>query len=106
MIQPSSLDDRDYAAFAWGRYRRILKWMTLAALAAALACLGILEWSSGPLPWLFRGMVFAGVFATVTMAAALMGLVFLSNGTGHDAAVSNMHEDVMPHADDWEKGPE
>lgn len=106
MIQPSRLDDRDYAAFAWGRYRRILRWMTLAALVTALACLGLLEWSSGPLPWLFAVMAFVGVFATVMMAAALMGLVFLSNGTGHDAAVSEMHEDFLPHADDWEKEPD
>ena len=106
MTHPSSLDDRDYADFAWGRYRKILKWMTAASVLVALLSVAILWWSSGPLPWIFVGLTFAGVFATMMMAAALMGLIFLSNGSGHDAVVSDMIAGDLPQADDWEKGPE
>lgn len=106
MTRPNGLDDREYADFAWRRYRGILKWMTLASTLVALIVLAILWWSSGPLPWLFAAFTFAGVFATMMMAAALMGLIFLSNGSGHDEAVNDMIAGELPHADDWEKGPE
>jgi hypothetical protein len=106
MTHPSGLDDRDYAEFAWGRYRKILKWMSAASFLVALLSVAILWWSSGPLPWLFAGLTFAGVFATMMMAAALMGLIFLSNGSGHDAVVNDMIAGDLPRAEDWEKGPE
>ncbi len=79
-----ALDDRDYAAFAWARYRRILKWMTLASALAGIAGVGILWVTTETLHWLVALGAFVGVFLTVLMAAALMGLVFLSSGTGHD----------------------
>jgi hypothetical protein len=79
-----ALDDREYAAFAWARYRRILKWMTLAAALAGIAGVGIVAAITENLHWLVALGAFVGVFLTVLMAAALMGLVFLSSGTGHD----------------------
>ncbi|MBC7986612.1 MAG: hypothetical protein H7X93_08070 [Sphingomonadaceae bacterium] len=81
------LDDPGYAAFAWARYRRILKWMALAALLAVLAALAWIRWSGAPMS---RHLVIAtalGVGLTVLCAGALMGLVFLSSGTGHDEDV-------------------
>lgn len=89
----SALDDRDYASFAWARYRRILKWMTLAAALAGLAAIGILSWMGGGIHWIPALGAFMGVFVTVLMAAALMGLVFLSSGSGHDESVSRASED-------------
>ncbi|VXC71716.1 hypothetical protein [Sphingomonas sp. AX6] len=79
-----ALDDQDYAAFAWARYRRILKWMGLASAIAGLAAIAILAAMTDELHWLVALGAFVGVFLTVLMAAALMGLVFLSSGTGHD----------------------
>lgn len=79
-----ALDDQEYAAFAWARYRRIMKWMALAAALAGVAGVGILWATTDTLHWLVALGAFAGVFLTVLMAAALMGLVFLSSGTGHD----------------------
>ena len=84
---PGRLDDEDYARFVWRRFWRIQWWMTLTGLAVALAVAGFLWWTSGPLPWLFVALIVVGVSATVWMAAALMGLMFLSNGTGHDLDV-------------------
>lgn len=81
------LSDPDYAAFAWGRYRRLLGWMALAAVAAVIVSLGGLRWARGPLPIHMVIATALGVFLSVMMAAALMGLVFLSDGSGHDASV-------------------
>ncbi|MEP9359548.1 hypothetical protein [Sphingomonas sp. KR3-1] len=94
--QPRGLDDPDYAAFAWGRYRRILGRMTLAALATAILCVLILwHW----LGWLNFTLALAtalGVFFTMVLGAALMGLMFLSSGTGHDEQVEDR---VSPEID-------
>ncbi len=40
----NGLDDPDYAAFAWARFRRTLAWMTLVSALAALAALGFIWW--------------------------------------------------------------
>lgn len=81
---PGQLDDASYARFAWSRFWRIQRWMALIALGVALLTLAILWRSSGPMPWLFIALVVIGVWATIMMATALMGLMFLSSGTGHD----------------------
>lgn len=87
-----ALDDKDYAAFAWARYRRIMKWMALAAVLAGLAGVAILWATTDELHWLVAFGAFTGVFLTVLMAAALMGLVFLSSGTGHDENAAQFHD--------------
>lgn len=87
VIPPSPLDDPGNAAHAWARYKRMMRitgWITLAVIAATLA-------------WLFRENGFVsinlyiatalGIGGTIMLTVALMGLVFLSSGTGHDAAV-------------------
>lgn len=89
MDAPQGLDDPDYAAFAWGRYRSVLGGMALVALGVAILCVLILwHW----LGWLNFTVAFAtglGVFFTILLGAALMGLMFLSSGTGHDAQVED-----------------
>jgi preprotein translocase subunit SecG len=87
------LSDPDYARFAWGRYRRLMIWMAFAAFSATAIALGILEWTRGPLPLLFLALTAGGIFLSVMLAAALMGLVFLSSGTGHDASIQDFSED-------------
>ena len=89
------LDDPEAAAFAWARYRRLLAWMALVALAAAMgADLALWLWL-GALPLHMGIATFLGVFATVLLAAALMGLVFLSSGTGHDSEVQDYSRDEV-----------
>jgi uncharacterized membrane protein len=83
------LTDRHHASHAWKRFRRILWAMAAAAMAISLAVVAFLWWSSGPLPWVFIGLTIFGVWATIMMAAALMGLMFLSSGTGHDHQVED-----------------
>lgn len=89
------LDDPEYAAFAWGRFRRILGWMALVAFATALVAEAALYWSLGTLNFVTASATFLGVFLTMMLTAALMGLMFLSSGTGHDDRVEDRLRDEI-----------
>ncbi|MGK6321111.1 hypothetical protein [Sphingomonas sp. DT-204] len=105
MEKPSGgLDDPDYAAFAWARYRRLLGWMALVAAMAAGVAVAVLSWWIGPLPIHVAIATALGVGFTILMAAALMGLVFLSSGTGHDEEVERT--DLGEDAQAWKDGEE
>jgi hypothetical protein len=95
-MERSNLDDPTYAAFAWDRYRRLMRWMVLASVVAAVGSLWILREMTGPLPIPMIIATGAGVFASVMLAAGLMGLVFLSNGSGHDDSVTDPFKDLNP----------
>ena len=49
--------------------------------------IGMLEYYYGPLSWVAILASIGGFGGTIMMSAALMGLMFLSSGTGHDEAV-------------------
>jgi len=83
----SSLDDPNYAAFAWRRYRRLMAWMILASLGATIGCLVFLSKLIGDIPIHMMIATSAGVFASVLLASALMGLVFLSSGSANDESI-------------------
>lgn len=87
MVAPSPLDDPDNSRFAWARYRRIVARMALFALIATGLILGGLYLLHGALSVHFYIAVGLGVFLTIMLACALMGLAFLSSGTGHDESV-------------------
>ena len=82
---PHALDDPDQARHAWRRFRMLMRWMWLAAALCAGAALWWLGSAYGPLGWWTVGMTVLGVGGSVALAGALMGLVFLSSGTGHDS---------------------
>lgn len=89
METPHGLDDPDYAAFAWARYRRVLGWMALVSLGTTILAILVLWHLLG---WLNLTIILAtglGIFLTMMMGAALMGLMFLSSGTGHDEQVED-----------------
>jgi hypothetical protein len=96
MTEQRGLSDPDAARFAWRRFRRILFHMNLAALALAAGGVGIIWMGSRDIPWIFAGLTFFGIYASVLMAAALMGLMFLSNGTGHDEDVIDFTQGAHP----------
>jgi hypothetical protein len=84
---PPGLDDPAQAAHAWGRFRAIMAWMTAAAGAAAVVAIIVMERVQGPIRLVTKLAVLGGVGGSVMMAGALMGLAFLSSGTGHDEDV-------------------
>jgi Na+/H+-translocating membrane pyrophosphatase len=95
-VPPSQLDDPDYARFAWDRYRKLMRWMVLASLLAVVIGLGGLRLMIGSLPIPMMIAAAGGIFLSVLLCAALMGLVFLSSGSGHDEAIVNPLEDADP----------
>jgi len=84
------LDDPASAAHAWARYRLILRWMALATAGIVAAGVALLDYLYGPLSLITVLAAIGGFGGTAMMAAALMGLVFLSSGTGHDERVDKI----------------
>lgn len=100
MVSPSPLDNDETARIAWGRFRRLMRWMVAVSVGAVVVALGGLRWSMGDaltVPMMVATA--AGVGISVMLGAALMGLVFLSSGTGHDEAIDD------PFANDPEMKP-
>lgn len=75
-------------ALAWSRYRIMMKWMALAAAIAAALAVAYLKATSDAMPWQMVLATIAGVGLSVLLGTALMGLVFLSDRSGHDQAAS------------------
>lgn len=84
---PPGLDDPDQAAFAWVRFRTMMAWMTVAAAVAVAFAMVALAQVYGPLNAVTMLGVIGGIGGMVMLTGALMGLVFLSSGTGHDEDV-------------------
>ncbi|MDC8753695.1 hypothetical protein OIK40_03460 [Erythrobacter sp. sf7] len=102
MARKSPLDDPVNAAHAWARYRRIMKLLlAVTALVVALA-MGLLFASNGMISVHFYIAVALGISLTMLLGGGLMGLAFLSNGTGHDESVDNR----MPGRDELWSPPE
>ena len=93
-IPQSQLENPEYAAFAWDRYKRLMWWMTLASTLATVGGLGALWIMAGPIPWLMMLFTALGIFFSVLLAAVLMGLVFLSAGSGHDDVITDPFADL------------
>jgi hypothetical protein len=62
----------------------MMKWMALAAAIAAALAVAYLKATSDSMPWPMVLATIAGVGLSVLLGTALMGLVFLSDRTGHD----------------------
>ena len=89
MARKSPLDDPQTAAFAWARWRRFMAFMgavTGLTVAVALYVLSALE---EPVSIHFYIATGLGLTVMMLLTGALMGLVFLSNGTGHDDAIGD-----------------
>lgn len=88
-VPTSPLDDPANAAHAWARFKRIFGIMAWITLGVVTATLGLLFWQNGFVSINLFIAAALGVGGMMLLTAALMGLVFLSSGTGHDAAVVN-----------------
>ena len=85
----SPLDDPEAAAFAWARYRRIMRFMFFVTLGLVIIALALLYKFGGEVSVHFYIATALGVGFVMLLTSALMGLVFLSSGTGHDESVDN-----------------
>jgi len=87
------LSDPEYARFAWARYRRLMRWMALVALLCVGAALAILRATFGPMPIHMIIATILGIGLSVLLGTALMGLVFLSAGSGHDESIMDFSKE-------------
>lgn len=89
MVGKSPLDDPHKAAHAWARYRRLMRFMLLVTVGTVSIAMALLYKFNGMVSVHFYIALALGMGFMMLLTSALMGLVFLSNGTGHDAAVDN-----------------
>jgi uncharacterized protein (DUF2062 family) len=97
MTSKSPLDDPLTAAHAWARYRQIMKLLLAATVLTVAIAIGVLFAFNGMISVHFYIAVALGISLTMVLGGGLMGLVFLSNGTGHDESVDNQ----MPSPDEF-----
>jgi hypothetical protein len=91
--RPSPLDEPKASAHAWGHYKRLMRWMALFTLLVIAIALAVLFGLGALVSIHFVIATVLGIGVTMMLMAALMGLVFLSSGTGHDEAVSDLLND-------------
>ena len=89
MARHSPLDDPRTSAHAWARYRRLMKWMGGFTLTVIVIALGTFYWFQGFVSIHFYIATALGIGFAVMLMAALMGLVFMSSGTGHDDSIGD-----------------
>ena len=89
----SPLDEPKTSAHAWARYRRVLRGMAIFTVAVIAVALGVLYAMGALVSIHFVIATVLGLGFTMMLMAALMGLVFLSSGTGHDESVSDLIND-------------
>lgn len=91
--RPSPLDDPRNAAYAWARYKRLLRLVgavTAVVIVLAMATLYFIDEAASIHAYIAMAL---GIGATMMLGGALMGLMFLSSGTGHDEAIVNPLDD-------------
>ena len=87
MIPRSPLEDPRIAAFAWARFRRLMRLMLAITVAMVIGALVLLYRENGLVSIHLYIAAALGIGFAMLLMSALMGLVFLSHGTGHDDAV-------------------
>lgn len=90
----STLSDPDGARYAWARFRLLIKWSAFAALVVSGIAIWIIHRDEGEIGWVTLLAIFGGIGGSVMMGGLLMGLVFLSSGTGHDEDVRRIDPDA------------
>lgn len=89
MARSSPLDDPANARHAWARYKRLMRFMGAVTLLVLAIAMAYLYTQVENVSIHFYIATALGIAFTVMLTGALMGLVFLSSGTGHDEAVDN-----------------
>lgn len=83
----SPLEDPETARFAWRRFRRLMLGMGLVTFIAVASTLALFHRDLAAASIHLYIATGLGLAMAMMLTAALMGLTFLSHGTGHDAAI-------------------
>ncbi len=92
MTQPSPLDDPEYAKFAWRRYWWLMRWMASVTIALTIVVLGSFYLKYGMISIHLYIATAGAIIVAIMLMAGLMGLVFLSSGSGHDGVIEDPFE--------------
>ena len=92
MVRRSPLDDPQKAAHAWARYKRLMRGMFMFTIAVVILALAAIYSQMGMVSIHFFIATALGIGLAMLLMAALMGLVFLSSGTGHDETVADARD--------------
>lgn len=92
-IPRSPLDDPGTAAHAWARYRRLMRFMFFVTVGVVILAMALLYKNNGFVSIHFYIATALGIGFAMLLMSALMGLVFLSSGTGHDESIVDPLED-------------
>ncbi|MEO6389182.1 MAG: hypothetical protein ABIT16_07155 [Croceibacterium sp.] len=93
MAKPSPLDDPRTASHAWAHYRRLMRWMFGVTIGVVIVALALVYRQIGLVSVHLYIATALGITAAMLLMSALMGLVFLSSGTGHDESVTDLSDD-------------
>ena len=100
MTKPSPLDDTRNSAYAWARYRLMMKRLGMLTVAIVIVAMLAL-WKTGETAsihfYIATAIAISGV---MLVTGALMGLIFLSNGSGHDESIHHPTDDHWDGYDD------
>lgn len=95
-VPPRRGPDYERAAVAWAKYRAFMgRMIALSVIVAGLSIAWLAQ--SGPLRLHMVIATFAGVALMMLVGTGLMGLVFLSNRTGHDEDAAHGGQDDDQH---------
>jgi hypothetical protein len=89
MTKQSRLDDPEYAEFAWKRYWRLMRWMGAFTLLMTSCVLTAFYFKYGMVSIHLYIATAGAIITAILLTAGLMGLVFLSSGSGHDECVDD-----------------
>ena len=84
---------------AWTRFRRIMRWMSLASVLAAAAAVWFVMRDEPEIKIHMLIATALGAGLSVLLGAALMTLAFVSSGSGHD---EEAHRSTTLHSKDDE----
>ena len=88
----SPLDEPLNAKYAWAHYFLLMRWMGLVTVLVMAATALYLYQMVGFVSIHFYIATMLGIGFAMMLMAALMGLVFLSSGTGHDESIDDPFE--------------
>lgn len=91
----SPLDNPRNAHYAWARYRMLMKWMGAFTGVTVMIVAILLYYWVGFVSIHFYIATVLGIGVAMLLMAALMGLVFLSSGTGHDESIEDPMDDEL-----------
>jgi magnesium-transporting ATPase (P-type) len=89
MTKQSRLDDPEYAEFAWRRYWRMMRWMVVFTVFMTICVLTAFYLKYGMVSIHLYIATAGAIITAILLTGALMGLVFLSSGSGHDECIED-----------------